>query len=91
MANSERSPRKSTKKAAPKPAPVEEPQETASEPIEPDAQQEATARQAVAQQLVDDGYAIVGAGQDEDGRHWIDGQRDGDDEVKRAYVEGEQA
>lgn len=36
------------------------------------AQEEAEMRRDAAQRLVDEGYKIIGAGQDEDGRHWFE-------------------
>ena len=94
--------KKSSKKAA---APIKEEQVIteddvdtellAAEPTEAVVDQEAEARRAVAQQLLDDGYAIVNAGQDEDGRHWFLGSKaadDGDKPVeKKVYVEGAQS
>lgn len=57
------------------------------------ADMDAEARRAVAQDLVDVGYAIINAGTDEDGRHWFQGRRESDSDgeeadVKKVYVEG---
>lgn len=94
-----------TKKAAKKAeAPVAEP--VADEPVVAEAiqeaiaskmsaaQVEAEARREAAQALIDDGFAIVGAGEDEQG-HWIEGVKnpeiDGEDnETRRVYAKIEE-
>lgn len=72
--------KKSTKKPKPPPQP-----ETPAEEEPTPAELEAESRRAVAQELLDAGYTIDGAGEDEKG-NWFLAQRD--DKTKKIYVKG---
>lgn len=54
------------------------------------SEQEAITRRKVAQDFIDEGYTIVNAGEDPDGRHWIEGATSEEGDVVRRYAnEGE--